>query len=408
MVFIGSLYLVLFGNKLLPSHTDVISDFSSHSREYLVEAQVRSKSSIIGKTLEEARLRNLPGLYLVEINRSNISLPAVSPNFKLQSGDVLVFAGDTATIAEMVNSNTGLMLTQVGMFTKKSHTEVLELVISHNSTLINKTVKDTNFRAKFDSAILSIHRNGEKLTGKIGELKLKAGDVLLVLVGDDFAERASDTQDFYLISKIREFRKLKWYKVLALFGGVALAIIASALGYISLFMALLILMILIFLLKIASPKDIPKSIDFNLAIIIALSLAIGTAMIKTGMADMISDYLVKAFIPFGPVALLGGIFIITNILASYITNKAAAAIIFPISVTAAIQLGLPTAPFILVVAFAAAANFITPIGYQTNLMVYGPGRYNFKDYLKIGLPLTLIYLVVCVFMLSWWFGLGAF
>jgi di/tricarboxylate transporter len=316
MIFLGSLYLVLFGNKLLPSHTDVISDFSSRSREYLVEAQVRSKSSIIGKTLEEARLRNLPGLYLVEINRSNVSLPAVSPNFRLQSGDVLVFAGDTATIAEMVNSNTGLMLTQVGMFTKKSHTEVLELVISHNSTLINKTVKETNFRGKFDSAILAIHRNGEKLSGKIGELKLKAGDVLLVLVGDDFQERASDSQDFYLISKIREFRKLKWYKVVTLFGGAALAIISSALGIISLFMALLILMILIMLLKIASPKDIPKSIDFNLAIIIALSLAIGTAMIKTGMADLISNYLVKFFIPFGPVALLAGIFIITNILAS--------------------------------------------------------------------------------------------
>ena len=403
MIFLGTIYLTLFGNKLLPDRKDVIADFSTKSREYLVEAQIRPNSKLIGKTIEGAGLRNLKGAFLVEITRGEQRLSAVSPSEIMQEEDILVFAGDTESIAEMINSDTGLALTQIGMFVKKPHTEVLEIVVSHNSTLITKTVRQTGFRGKYDAAILAVHRNGERIPGKIGAVKLKAGDVLLLLAGDDFAKRSYDTHDFYLISKIREFRKLKLYKSLTLFGGVSAAIFLSAIGVISLFMALMILMIIILLLKIASPKDIPKSIDYNLAIIIVLSLAIGTAMIKTGMADIIANFIISVFKPFGPLGLLFGIFLITNLLASYITSKAAAAIIFPISVTAAINLGLPTTPFILIVAFAAAANFITPIGYQTNLMVYGPGGYSFKDYMKIGLPLTFIYMFTTVAILYFYF-----
>lgn len=403
MIFFGSAYLILFGNKLLPSRKDVMSDFSSKAREYLVEARIKSNSKIIGKTIEEAGLRNLKGLYIVEVSRGKQILSAVSPTVVLQEGDVLVFAGDTETIAEMINSDIGLALTQVGMFSRRSHTAVLEVVVSHNSSLIAKTVRQTGFRGKYDAAILAVHRNGERISGKIGKVRLKAGDVLLLLAGDDFNIRSNDTNDFYLISRIREFKNLELYKSIILIGGLFAAITISALGVISLFMALMILMVVILALKITSPKDIPKSIDYNLAIIIVLSLALGTAMIKTGMADIIANFIISVFKPFGSIGLLFGIFLITNLLASYITNKAAAAIIFPISVTAAINLGLPTTPFILIVAFGAAANFITPIGYQTNLMVYGPGGYSFKDYMKIGFPLTIIYMFTAVFILYYYY-----
>ncbi len=405
MIILGSIYLILFSNRLLPERQDAAAEFTDKTREYLVEARIRTKSSLIGKTVEEANLRNLRGLFLVEISRDQERLSAVSPGVVLEAGDVLVFAGDTNTIADMINQETRLVVSQVGMFAKKTHTEIVEVVISQNSTLISKTVRESGFRGKYDAAILAVHRNGEKISGKIGNVKLKAGDVMLLLVGDAFAQLSFDTHDFYLLSRVREFRKLEWYKVLALFGGIGLAIITSALGLISLFMALVILMIVIQLLGIVSPKDIPKSIDYNLAIIIVLSLAMGTAMIKTGMADLIADFIIGVFKPIGALGLLAGIFLITNLLASYITNKAAAALIFPISVTAAINLGLPTMPFVLVVAFAAAANFITPIGYQTNLMVYGPGGYKFKDYMRIGFPLTIMYLVVCVLMLGWVYGI---
>mgnify|MGYP006291881907 CR=1 FL=1 len=400
MIIIGFLYLLLFSNKLLPSKKDVIDEFSDNTRQHILEAQVRKKSHLIGKTIEEAGLRNLRGLYLFEIVRKNQRITAVSPDVILEEEDFLLFTGDTENIADLVDSRSGLTFPEVGMLYRKRHTEIAEIVLTHNSTLINKTVKEANFRSKYDAAILSIHRNGETIRGKIGNIKLKAGDALLLLAGGDLIKNENYIQDFYLISKIKDINRLELYKVIILLGGTALAIALSALGFISLFMALITLLIILLFMKIANPKDLPKNIDYNLAIIIAMSLALGTAMIKTGVAEMIADLIITVFKPLGKVGLLAGIYLITTILAAYITNKASAAIIFPISVTLAINMNLPYMPFILVVAFASAANFMTPIGYQTNLMVYGPGNYSFTDYFRIGAPLTLIYMVVTVIILS--------
>jgi di/tricarboxylate transporter len=404
MILIGMVYLILFAEKLLPVRKDAMEDFSTKSREYMVEVIVRKESDIVGKSVGEAGLRNLKGLFLAEIIRESEVIRPVSPATLITDGDTLLFAGDTHTIVEMIGSDSGLQLSQVGMFVKKPHTEVLEIVISHNSTMISKTVKETNFRGKYDAAIIAIHRNGEKISGKIGKVKLRAGDLLLLLVGDDFNKLSSETLDFYLISKIKDFRKLEWYKVAVLLGGTALAILLHGLGILSLFLGLTVLLIIAMILKIASPKDIHKSLDLNLAIIIAMALALGIAMVKTGLAHTISVYFISALEPLGVIGFLSGIFIITNLLASYITNKAAVALIFPISITVAQDLGItdPT-PFILIVAFAGAANFITPIGYQTNLMVYGPGGYAFKDFMKIGLPLTVLYGITAVSILYFYY-----
>ncbi|MDT8394353.1 MAG: SLC13 family permease [Bacteroidales bacterium] len=403
MIFIGMIYLIFFAEKLLPIRKDAMENFSAKSREYMVEVIVRKNSDIVGKSVSEAGLRNLKSLFLAEIIRGPEVIRPVSPSNFIKEGDILLFAGDTQTIVDMIDGDTGLQLSQIGMFAKKPHTEVLEIVISHNSTLISKTVKESNFREKYDAAIIAIHRNGEKITGKVGDVKLKAGDVLLLLVGDDFNNLSSETLDFYLITKIKDFRKLETYKVTALLGGTALAILLHALGILNLFLGLTVVLIIAMLLKIASPKDLHKSLDLNLAIVIALSLALGTAMVKTGVAHMIAEYFIKAFMPLGNIGLLTGIFIITNLLASYITNKAAVALIFPISLTIAFDLALNPIPFVLIVAFAAAANFITPIGYQTNLMVYGPGGYAFKDFFRIGFPLTIIYMIVTVVILYFYY-----
>jgi len=399
MVIVGFLYLMLFSNRLLPNKEDVVEDFAEKTREYLVEVRVSEGSPLCNKTIEEARLRNLEGLFLVEIQRKDERITAVSPHETIKNEDILVFAGNTETVADMVKSNNGMVPTQVGMFSRKNHIEVREAVISHNSSLINKTVREAYFRGRYDAAIIAIHRNGERISGKIGNVKLKAGDVLLLLTGDDFNDRAADTKDLYLISKVRDFRKPKLFESILLIGGTVAAITLSGLGFTSLFLALAVLLMVILLFKIASPKDLPKSIDYSLALIIAMSLALGTAMTKTGVAEYIAQFVINIFKPFGDVGLLAGIYIITAILGAYITNKASVALIFPISLTMAMDLGYDPIPFVLVVAFASAANFITPIGYQTNLMVYGPGGYSFKDFARIGAPLTLIYMVVTIFML---------
>ncbi|MUP36799.1 SLC13 family permease [Labilibaculum euxinus] len=401
MMLIGSIYLLLVSKKWLPEKEDVLGEFSENSRKYIVEAHVKSNSGLIGKSIEEADLRNLKGLYLFQINRGDVRIAAVSHEYRLEEGDRLLFAGDTETIADLVLPNSGLTLPTVGMLTHKKHIEVVEIVISHNSTLISKTVKEANFRGHFDAAVIGIHRNGGRVSGKIGEVKLRAGDVLLLLGGDDFVDRSHLVQDFYFISKVKEFRKQEAYKIWLLLGGTVLAVVLSALKIVPLFMTLIVMIIVILALKISNPKDIASRVDFNLALIISLALAFGTAMIKSGLAEIIADLLISVFIPLGRVGVLFGIYLITSVLAAYITNKAAVAIVFPISLTIALSLHLNPEPFVLVVAFAAAANFMTPIGYQTNLMVYGPGGYTFKDFFKIGFPLTIIYMLVTVLILSY-------
>jgi di/tricarboxylate transporter len=400
MIVIGFFYLLFFGEKLLPNKLDLIEKFSTNTREYLVEAEIRKDSKLIGKTIEEANLRNLKGLFLVEIIRKSFKISSVKPNVILQKDDILIFAGDTDTIVEMINSDIGLRLPSVGMLYKKKQTEVVEIVISHNSSMINKTVKEIRFRAKYDAAVIAVHRNGERISGKIGDIIIKAGDVLLLFTGADFISRSNHTQDFYFISKVKDFQKIEAYKVWTLLGGTVLTILLAALNIVSLFMGLIVLLMVVIAMKIANPKELYKAVDYNLAMIIALALALGTAMIKSGAAELIADLIITAFLPLGKIGLLFGIYFITAILAAYITNKAAVAIIFPISLTMAANLDLNPVPFVLVVSFAAAANFITPHGYQTNLMVYGPGGYSFKDFFRVGAPLTLIYMVVTVFILN--------
>ena len=401
MIVIGFFYLLFFGEKLLPERTDLITEFSKHSREYLVEAQIRKNSKLIGKSIEEADLRNLKGLFLVEIIRKSFVISAVSPDVILQQDDILIFAGDTETIADMIDSDTGLTLPSVGMMSKKRKTEVVEIVISHNSTMIGKTIKEIRFRAKYDAAVIAVHRNGEKISGKIGGIELHAGDVILLFTGVDFVSRSNHSQDFYFISKIRDFNKLEAYKIITLLGGTIITIGLAAFKIVPLFLSLIVLILVLLTLKIANPKELHKAVDYNLGLIIALSLALGTAMIKTGAAELIANILISVFLPFGKVGVLFGIYLITSIMAAYITNKAAVAIIFPISLTMAANLGYNPIPFVLVVSFAAAANFMTPIGYQTNLMVYGPGGYSFKDFFRVGFPLTVLYMIVTVFILSY-------
>jgi di/tricarboxylate transporter len=400
MIVIGGIYLLLFGNLLLPSKSGITDDFRSSSREYVIEAKVKANSHLIGKTVGEAGLTDIQGLLLIAILRRSFRITEVPADVVLDRGDILVFAGETRNIADLITTNSGLILPEVGLLTKVRRANVIEVVVSQNSALINKTVRDTNFRGKFDAAIIAVHRNGEKIEGKLGSVVIKSGDVLLLFAGENFISRTSDTSDFYFISKVTEFIKLDWYKTVVLIGGTLLIITLAALNIISLFMGLIIMILISMVFKVTNPKDIPSSIDYNLALVIVLSLALGTAMMKSGAANLVANGVISAFLPLGKVGVLFGIYLITAILAAYITTKAAVAIVFPVALSVAQQLGVSALPFILSVAYASACTFITPHGYVTNLMVYGPGGYSFKDFLKIGFPLTVIYMVVAVFILS--------
>ena len=400
MVFIGILYMFFIGYKLLPDKTETIEISQEAGRKYLFQLQIKKGSEFIGaKRCDIPFLKN-EGFILVEVLRDGILFDQIATDFVFAENDILTFAGSKESIADLINADKNLIIPSVGMFSKKKQTEVLEIVISHKSNLIGKKILEENFRGKYDATVLAIHRNGDNLTGQIANVELRAGDALLLMVGSQFEEIAKSTSDFYLISKIKEIRRLGALRTFVLIGGMLLVIILNVLGLAKLFTGLLILLIITQLLKIVDPKDLARSVDYQLALIIALSLALGTAMIKTGVADILADGMLMAFKPMGKYGLLIGVYLITSLLAAFITNKAAVAIIFPISLSIALHQNINTTPFILVVAFAAAANFMTPIGYQTNLMVYGPGGYRFKDFLIVGTPLTIIYMIVTVLILS--------
>ena len=396
MIVLGSLFLIFFSNKLLPSRRDVMDDFVENTRRYLVETRIRSESSLPGKSVKQAELRSLKGLFLAEIIRGDTRLRPVNPNEILQKEDVLVFAGDTNTIAELVKTRSGLELSELGMYRRKDHTEAIEVVISHNSNLAGNTVKEAMIRSKYDAAVVALHRNGERITGKLGHIRLRPGDVLLLIAGNDFDKLSMNTQDFYLISRVKDYRRTKPYESVLLIGGLLLAVFLSATKLVSLFLSLAILITIVLLIKLINPKELPKMVDFNLAIIIAMSLALGIAMLKSGVAGHIGFFLVDILMPFGTLTILFGIYIISALLSAYINNKAAVAILFPIMLTISIKMNVNPMPLVLIMTYAAAASFLTPIGYQTNLMVYGPGGYTFRDFFKIGLPLTLMYMVVSV------------
>ena len=399
-VIAGIIYMVLWGNKLLPEKKDAITRFLERKREYLVETFVPNNSPIIGKTVAEANLRNLDGLFLVEIIRREKRIAPVSPKDVIEKGDILIFAGETEKVIELINRNTGFQLPQVCSVDVNGRVEIVEALVLPNSSLVGKKVKDTDFRAKFDAAILAVHRNGEKLKGKIGDILLKPGDLLLILAGKDFWKRIADSNDLYVITKVKEICPVNEWKAVFILIAFLVAIFLSAISLLPLFYSLLVLISLFVVLKITSYSEIKKSIDLDLIIIASLSLAIGKAMIETGLAKCLADLILSFAEPLGIVASLFAVYLVTSILTEFVTNLAAASMTFPIALSIAYSLSVDPKPFVMAVAFGASASFLTPIGYQTNLMVYGLGNYRFLDFLKVGLPLSILYACVTITVLS--------
>ncbi|MBI1183221.1 SLC13 family permease [bacterium] len=404
IVLLGTLYMVVFSNKLLPAYGDAIDSVNRNTKEYLVETQVKPNSVLIDKTVADADLRSLKGLFLVEIIRGNRKIGPVKPTQNIREGDHLIFAGDTQSLPELLNTNLGLELPKLRDIPKQELIELVEAVVSYNSQLAGRKVRDTDFRGRYDAAIVGIHRNGEHLTGKIGDMVLENGDLLVLMAGKDFRKRLND-KAFYLISRVKEIPNIDRKKGWLITISALLVILLSAFKVLSLFKLLLLYIAISVVLKWIKPNELQRSLDLNLAFIAALSLAIGLAMEKSGTAQLIANSLNSVLGGFGAVGILVGIYLLTNVLTEFVTNVAAATLALPIAISLATTAGLPVQPYILCVAYAASFSFLSPIGYQTNLMVYGPGSYKFGDYFKFGLPLTLICFVVTIAGLSLRFNL---
>lgn len=399
IVIIGGAYILLLGNRWLPNLSDPLEGYDLESREFLVETHVRADSILVDKTVQAAELRNLKGLFLVEIIRGKRQIGPVKPSQNIRAHDTLIFVGDTETLPELISSNLGLELPKLRDIPSQEHIEMMEAVITPNSPLAGKKVRSTDFRGVYDAAIVGVHRNGERLQGKIGDVELQAGDLLVVMAGRDFRKRV-DGKAFYLLSKIRNIDNQPKTKSWILTGGALLAILLSAIGVVSLFKGLLIFIVLSILFNFIKPQEIQRSIDLNLAVIAALSIGVGHAMTESGLAAEIAGIIQWIAGSGGTLALIITLYLVTNLLTEFITNVAAASITLPIAINVAQNMGVDIEPYVFTVAFAASASFLTPIGYQTNLMVLGPGGYKFKHYFMFGLPLSIICLLIVITILG--------
>ncbi|HEY9886844.1 MAG TPA: SLC13 family permease, partial [Candidatus Obscuribacterales bacterium] len=270
-----------------------------------------------------------------------------------------------------------------------------EAVVSNTCPLVGKTIREGQFRSRYNAVVLAVARNGERLSGKIGDIRLKAGDTLLVETHPQFIERQRFSRDFYLVSDLPDSEPLRHEKAPIAILILVVMVLLAALGWLSMFKAAVLAAVIMLVTGCCSPTRALQSVEWSVLLVIAAALGISEAMQITGTAGAIASTFLSV-VGDNPWLALAVVYGITTILTEIITNNAAAALIFPIALSVSQTLGVSYMPFIIAIMVGASASFSTPIGYQTNLMVYGPGGYKFTDFMRIGIPLNLVFWVITV------------
>jgi di/tricarboxylate transporter len=412
-------YFVLGGHRLLPDRGTSAPAVERELGQNMFEVKVAAGSPVVGQTVVEAGLRDLGDAYLTHIRRSAQVLQA-RPELVLEQGDVLAFNGSLAA-RERLLERPGLQRPLPhpdGHHDDPARYETLplyEAVIAESSDLVGTTLGEANFREQYQGVVLGIQRQNEPVTSPVGTTELRAGDLLIVEAPDDFEERWSSgsREEFYLVAprdgQARRAatedeegeddadRSGRAPLALALTGGMVLA---AATGLVPIVTAAFIAALVMILTGCITSPEAQRALNVQVLVVIAAALGIGKAIETTGLAKAAAQSVLSVTEGFGPVAVLAALYLLTNLLTEIITNNAAAVLMLPISMAAASSLGAPPIAFGLIVAVAASASFLTPIGYQTNLMVMSPGGYQFSDYARVGWPVTLLVMTTSVTVIS--------
>lgn len=394
VAILSLLYFALFGNRFLPVRKDMFNQLSETTREFVSEVKVSDTCPDIGKTIQEAHLRHLKGLYLFQIVRNNVELTPLPPEEKLLSGDRLFFTGLPETIYDLVTTP-GYELIKDPEFDLRNidsdKHRTYEAVISNSSPLIGNTVRDSGFRTHYNAVILAIHRNGQRINNKVGDITFQPNDTLFLLTSKDFESKWYHSDDFSLISEsVKEYSKPRKKGNIA-FLLVGLMVISVATGLVSsMLLAAAIVAGLMLALRIISYRDAKNAVDPDVLLIIVAALGIGKAIDNSGIGTLLAGWFIHALQPLGTLAFIAGIFFITSLFTEIITNNAAAALLFPFVFSAANQMHMPIHPLMIVLAIAASSSFSTPFGYQTNLMALSAGGYRFSDFLRTGIAMNLL------------------
>jgi di/tricarboxylate transporter len=394
------LFFGLFGSRLLPDRRGPQGVDASAQGEYFFELTVGQGSPLAGKTVEEAGLRALGNAYLVRIRRHGHGEEA-RPEATLVEGDVLSFTGSRQALEALMET--------AGLETRRPledddalrRAPLFEAVVAPSSVLVGRTLKQVDFRESFGGVVLALGRQAELIHGPLGRTEIRPGDLLIIEAGDEFAQRWNANRDeFYLVSRIRGAERVQkgGRAPVALSIGFVMVLV-SAMNWVPLVTATFVAALAMIVTGCLDGREAQASVDVKVLIVIAAALGIGKAVENVGLSDLMAEALVGALIPLGTISVMVGLYVCTNIMTELITHKAAAVLMVPVALAAAAESGVEPKGFALLVAVAAAASFITPIGYQTNLMVMSAGGYRYKDFVRVGLPVSLLVMTIAVTMI---------
>ena len=406
ILIIGTIYLLIVAPKLIPSRTVTSSLTKSyHLGGYLTEMRIKKESPLVGKSCLDRSINHNYDVTVLDIIRDQKHIVNNIRRTILKEGDILFVRGTLENFIRMkevegITLLTDEKLTQAEL--EQEDNELVECLLTDDSDLVGKSLMSTNFRQVFGAFILAIRREGDIIRKKIAHMQLHAFDTLLVYGPTKKISTLSDRGDFIVLGKV-EARLQKdrfwWVSIYV----VLISIFLASIGYVPILKGAFISVVILLCLKIITAQESYQSIHWQVIILIAALIPIGIVLQSTGTADWIgnniSRFIYLFSISWQPYVLLATIYFITMILTEISSNVATAIIMVPIAIAVSGQIGLESRPFVFAVAFAASASFITPIGYQTNLMVYGPGGYKFSDYIRVGLPLSLLLFLIAVIIL---------
>lgn len=391
----GCLLMVVLASWLLPDRGTARDDLAGTGRNFTVTMQVARRGLIAGRNVGEAGLRNLQGVFLVEVQRDTRVIAPVSPDEVLQGGDLLTFVGRVGHIVDLQRTR-GLESSENRQIEALAHGDhaFFEVVVGGGDELPGRTLREVGFRARYGAAVLAIHRAGHRIDAKLGDVRLRFGDTLLILADSGFRSRWRDGGDFLVVAPLSGMPPTQPRKVwtVTLIGAGFIGL--TAFGVLPILHAAILAALLVLATRTLTVRQARDAVDLNLVVLIAAAFGLGAAVESSGLAAAGAGLLTGLMSPFGELGALAGVVVATIVLTELMSNNAAAVLMFPVGLAAAAAIGADPRPFVIAVTLTASLSFLTPIGYQTNMMVYALGGYRFTDFARIGAPLTLLCLVL--------------
>ncbi|MEH0690157.1 SLC13 family permease [Vibrio cholerae] len=386
-VLVGGLLILIPLSYLLPNY----DDHSQDDLPYFLEARVEPGSPLVGRSISENNLRALRKLFLAEVIRDGQTMPSVDPDFVLQARDRLLFCGDIESVATLQEIQ-GLTLFGQHHINGQNYVEV---VVSSSASFCNKTLKSSHFRDRFDAVVVAIRRGHERLEGGLGNIVLNAGDTLVLVPGKRFEqERQAHRKEFVVMNDLDSSARLDGNKSALVLLGFALVIGLALMEILPLIKGLSVFLLATLMTGIVHINELRRRFPIDIVVIVGSALSIAQLMLSTGLSENLGQMFIEAFNGWGVFGALVATYFLTLILTELVTNNAAAALAFPIGYSMALGYGVDPMPFIMAVLFGASASFISPYGYQTNLLVYSVGNYTLLDYVKVGIPLSIVYSIL--------------